>query len=105
MNRLSQQTNARTVITFTDQPALRPALPCVYGPQDYREQRSLFQRIDAILSASGHEQEFIALTLVERMLDQLPAAIKQAHERIIGGRRVANEDKILSLYDGDINVI
>jgi hypothetical protein len=70
---LSQQTNARTVITFTYQPALRPALPCVYGPQDYREQRALFQRIDSILSASGLEQEFIALTLAERQIDTLAA--------------------------------
>ena len=39
------------------------------------------------------------------VLDQLPAAIKQAHERIIGGRRTANEDKILSLYEDCVNVI
>ena len=219
------------MITFTYQPALRPALPCIYGPLDYREQRTLFQRIDSILSASGLEEEFIMLTLTERgidthsataarlerfakysvlalwtniartlmkattlirkhglkhrmpqeplaflsdmdtlcmkmtakshaadgrkhrkkvlremkdlekriaaharahvtilktrreetdlsepqaqliitridhVLEQLPAAVKQAHERIIGGRRVANEDKILSLYDDQINVI
>jgi hypothetical protein len=35
------------MLTFTYQPALRPALPCVYGPIDYREQRFLFQRIDS----------------------------------------------------------
>jgi IS5 family transposase len=57
------------VITFTYQPALRPALPCVYGPLDYREQRTLFQRIDSILSASGLEEEFIMLTLAEREID------------------------------------
>ena len=45
--------------TFTYQPALRPALPCVYGPLDYREQRALFIRIDGILSVSGLEQDFI----------------------------------------------
>ena len=28
---------------------------------------------------------------MENVLDQLPAAIKQAHERMIGGHRVANE--------------
>lgn len=32
-------------------------------------------------------------------------AIKQAHERIIGGRLVTTEDKILSLYDKDAHVI
>lgn len=57
------------MITFTYQPALRPALPCVYGPLDYREQRTLFQRIDTILSASGLEEEFITLTLAEREID------------------------------------
>jgi hypothetical protein len=39
------------------------------------------------------------------VLDQLPQAIKQAHERIIGERPVANKDKILSLYESDIHVI
>jgi hypothetical protein len=57
------------VITFSYQPALRPALPCVYGPLDYREQRALFQRIDSILSASGLEEEFITLMLTERGID------------------------------------
>lgn len=57
------------MITFTYQPALRPALPCVYGPLDYREQRTLFQRIDHILSVSGLEEEFITLTLAERKID------------------------------------
>jgi len=57
------------VITFTYQPALRPALPCVYGPLDYREQRALFQRIDSILSASGLEEQIITLTLTERKID------------------------------------
>ena len=57
------------MITFTYQPALRPALPCVYGPLDYREQRVLFQRIDSILSASGLEEQFITLTLAEREID------------------------------------
>jgi len=49
-----------------------------------------------------------AMRIVERMdniLQKLPLAIKQAHERIIGGRLVKNEDKILSLYDSNIHVI
>ena len=45
------------------------------------------------------------ITRMEGVLEQLPAAIKQAHERMIGGRRVANEDKILSLHDDSVNVI
>ncbi len=42
---------------------------------------------------------------IDRIREQLPQAIRQAHERIIGGRQVANEDKILSLYDPDIHVL
>lgn len=42
---------------------------------------------------------------IDGILTQLPAAIRQAHERIIGERPVANEDKILSLYDADVDVI
>jgi hypothetical protein len=59
----------KKVNTITYQPALRPALPCVYGPIDYREQRALFQHIDAILSASGLEGECINLNLAERQVD------------------------------------
>jgi hypothetical protein len=45
------------------------------------------------------------LRRIEGVLQQLPAAVKQAHERIIGERPVANTDKILSLYDADLHVI
>lgn len=34
---------------------------------------------------------------IDNVLEQLPIAIKQAHERIIGGRLVLSGDKILSL--------
>ena len=42
---------------------------------------------------------------IKRVLEQLPEAIKQAHERMIGERQVASKDKILSLYESDIHVI
>ena len=42
---------------------------------------------------------------MENVLVQLPAAIKQAHERIIGGRQVANAGKLLSLYERDLHVL
>jgi hypothetical protein len=42
---------------------------------------------------------------IENILDQLPAAIKQAHERFIGGRKLVNKEKILSFYDPDVQVI
>lgn len=45
------------------------------------------------------------LERIEMVLEQLPQAVKNAHERIIGDRTVANKDKILSLYDPDLHVI
>ncbi|MDD2707871.1 MAG: transposase [Verrucomicrobiae bacterium] len=39
------------------------------------------------------------------VMEKMPAAIKQAHERIIGERVVKNEDKLLSLYEEDTRVI
>ena len=39
--------------------ALRPALPNVYGPLDYREQRALFERIDEILNQSGRDLDWV----------------------------------------------
>ena len=42
---------------------------------------------------------------IDEQLDLLPQVIEQAHERIIGGRLVKNEKKILSAYEGEIAVI
>lgn len=42
---------------------------------------------------------------LDNVLEQIPAAVHQAHERIIGERSIKNEDKILSLYDENINVL
>ena len=54
------------------------------------------------LSRGQTEQILRQITNVTEKLD---AAIKNAHERIIGERPVANQDKILSLYEEDVNVI
>lgn len=45
------------------------------------------------------------LARLDGVRQQLPVAIKQAHERIIGGRQVANKDKLLSLYEPDVHVV
>ena len=45
------------------------------------------------------------LDRIQNILDQLPQAVHQAHERLIGERRVANKDKILSLYESDTHVL
>jgi hypothetical protein len=47
----------------------------------------------------------VVLDRIKSILDQLPQAVCQAHERIIGQRRVKNSDKILSLYEPDVHVI
>ena len=53
-----------------------------------------------------HEGEVKQIVVrIAGIVEQLPAAIRQAHERIIGGRKVENQDKILSLYDPDVHVI
>lgn len=53
---------------------------------------------------SRKETEVI-LTRIDSILESLPKAINQAHERIIGERPVAAKDKLLSLYEPDIKVI
>jgi hypothetical protein len=45
------------------------------------------------------------LRQIDGVLTLLPRAQKQAHDRIIGGRKTANAEKILSLYDGNVRVI
>ena len=45
------------------------------------------------------------LRRLDAVLERLPRAQKQAHERIIGGRLVTNAEKILSLYDLNVRVI
>ena len=83
-----------------------------------REMKALEKRIAAharahveILRSRREETDLtepqaqLIIKRVESVLDQLPAAVKQAHERIIGERRVSNDEKILSLYDDRINVI
>lgn len=65
----------------------------------------------ALLKSGWEETEWSeaqmkqVLKRIDNVLSQLPRAIKQAHERIIGERRVKNNDKILSLYENNVHVI
>jgi hypothetical protein len=45
------------------------------------------------------------LDRVDHVLEQLPRARKQARQRILEGKLVANEEKILSLYESEVHVI
>lgn len=53
---------------------------------------------------SEAEAEFIASRL-SRMLALLPVAMKQAHSRMITGKQIANDEKLLSVYHEKVNVI
>jgi len=50
-------------------------------------------------------QAQVVLRRIDGVLELLPQARKQAHERIIGGRQVPNADKILSLYETQLRVV
>lgn len=53
----------------------------------------------------SRQQAEQVLGRMDNILAQLPQAIHQAHERIIGERRVDNAEKILSLYEPDAHVV
>ena len=53
----------------------------------------------------SQSQTQVILDRMQNILDQLPQAVHQAHERLIGERRVANKDKILSFYEPDAHVL
>lgn len=57
---------------------------------------------DTDLSAARAQ---LVLDRIERTLDLLPHLIKQAHERIIGGRRIPAKDKIPSNHEPSPRVI
>ncbi len=57
---------------------------------------------DAGISRLQTEQ---ILKQITNITDKLNAFVKNAHERIIGERKVSNKEKILSLYENDINII
>ena len=63
----------------------------------------LVEKGSATLLGDGQIQQL--LNQISQVMDQIPQVVKNAHERIIGGRPVANEDKIHSLYDEHVNVI
>lgn len=72
-------TNPRpsNVLSFTYQPSLRPELPQIFGPKEYREERALFIRIDEILTSSGLESEFIRLAMEHHGFDSAKLSAKQ----------------------------
>lgn len=53
----------------------------------------------------SRKQTEVVLNRIENILNQLPQAIHQAHERLIGERRVSSNDKILSLYEHEMHIL
>ena len=44
---------------------LRPALPNIYGPVEYRDEGDLYERIDGLLHSTGIEGEYIAAAFAQ----------------------------------------
>jgi hypothetical protein len=69
------------------------------------------QRYRVLLAENRERTEWteaeaaLVLSRLDNVLTKLPHAIHQAHERIIGERRLDNSEKLLSLYDDDIHVL
>lgn len=69
------------------------------------------ERYRVLLAEHWEETEWteaqaeLVLGRIDNVLTKLPDAIHQAHERIIGERRLANEEKMLSLYEEDVHVL
>jgi hypothetical protein len=83
-----------------------------------REMKKLVKRVQAhaqrhreLLDQNWEQTEWTraqaeqVLGRLNRVLELLPQAQKQAHERIIGERLVENKEKILSLYESDVHVV
>ena len=95
------------------------------SPDSVRRRKQVFRRMKRLVKVvREHATRYVALLKaqwgetpwteaqarqiwrrMEGVLDQLPAAVRQAHERLIGRRLVPNEEKILSLYEPDVRVI
>ena len=69
-----------------------------------RKRRDLLEKNHKQTKLSRAQSQRI-IEYIDEKLEQLPKVIKQAHERIIGERQLANKDKILSVYEPDIDVI
>ena len=82
---------------------LMKALAGTIAAHARRHRAALEERWEQTDWSRGQAQQI--LQRIDGILDQLPAAIRQAHERIIGERPMAAADKILSLYEQDLHLI
>lgn len=73
------------------------------GSHAHRHRQALDARWEETEYTEAQKDRIVAR--IDDMLGKLPLVKKQAHERIIGGRQVANTDKILSVHESDLHVI
>ena len=69
----------------------------IIGRHAQRHRDLLEQRWKETDLKAGEANQIIAR--IDGVLERLPVAIKQAHERIIGERKVSSKEKMLSLYE------
>lgn len=69
-----------------------------------RRHRDLLRQQQEQTRWSGPQAERI-IARIEEKLEQIPQVIHQAHERIIGARKIANEDKMLSAHEKDLHTL
>ena len=69
-----------------------------------RRYRKLLEEDWSQTDWTGPQAEQV-LGRIDQVLEQLPKARQQARQRILSGQLVANEEKILSLYEQDVHVI
>ncbi len=91
------------------------------GEKGKARRKAILREMTALVHiVQGHAERYAALVAaqsapagwavaaqrrMQAVLDQLPTVLHQAHERIIGERPVATEDKRLSLYEPDTAVL
>jgi IS5 family transposase len=73
---VNKKTTLRTSPILAYQPSLRPALPCVYGPIEFRDYRALLVAIDALLLEGGIESAFVRLAAQEHAAALVGASSK-----------------------------
>ncbi len=71
---------AKTTSPVAYQFPLRPVLPCIYGPQEYREERDLYERIDGILHSAGLEDEYVSAAFAGSGRDWSKATAKAINQ-------------------------
>ena len=92
------------------------------GAKGTAKRKAVLRAMTALVhTVQGHAERYVALVAalpapppgwagaaqrrMQAVLEQLPAVLHQAHERIIGERPVSNAEKVLSLYEPDTAVL